>query len=317
VEIEPRSLEVTFYPFILSRIMGRLRLWIRNSFGFSGTETNAFLIMLPLMVMMIFVPPIYRRWLAADSKWPESEHRYLDSQVARWTWPKKEVNSKIPARFPFNPNMASMETFQQLGFPEKLSARIIKYRLKGGHFKIRADLLKIFGMDSALYRSLFTYINLPVEKKPSLAFPTYTPPAHPVVPPFDLNEADSLQLLAIRGIGPARAHRILSYRKRLGGFTSSTQLREVYGMDSSSLAELVIKSVISRDFKPRLININRAGKKELVTLPYINYALANLIIAYRFQHGGFKSIDEFGKLALVDSVLFKKIKPYLSLRDSL
>ena len=45
----------------------------------------------------------------------------------------------------------------------------------------------------------------------------------------ELNGADTTTLQLLHGIGPVFARRIVRYRERLGGFTSTEQLLEVYG----------------------------------------------------------------------------------------
>jgi competence protein ComEA len=47
----------------------------------------------------------------------------------------------------------------------------------------------------------------------------------------DLNSADTLELMQVRGIGPTFSRRILRYRDILGGYAQLTQLMEVYGID--------------------------------------------------------------------------------------
>lgn len=48
-------------------------------------------------------------------------------------------------------------------------------------------------------------------------------------PSVDINVADSMELLAIKGVGPWVAHRILDARRRWGGFVEVSQLREAFG----------------------------------------------------------------------------------------
>lgn len=45
----------------------------------------------------------------------------------------------------------------------------------------------------------------------------------------DLNRADSLEIIAVKGAGPWVAGRILRYRRRYGGFATSDQLTEAFG----------------------------------------------------------------------------------------
>jgi len=90
------------------------------------------------------------------------------------------------------------------------------------------------------------------------------------------------------------------------------QLKEVYGLDTMVIHEVYRKSFIEKDFKPKLIDINKATEKELSDHPYIKYKLAKAITAYRFQHGEYHTVDDLKKIVLLNEITFQKIKPYLS-----
>ena len=47
---------------------------------------------------------------------------------------------------------------------------------------------------------------------------------------MDLNAADEVALMALPGVGPVLAHRILAYRRAHGPFASWSQLEEVEGI---------------------------------------------------------------------------------------
>ncbi|MCK4413912.1 MAG: helix-hairpin-helix domain-containing protein [Candidatus Eisenbacteria sp.] len=55
---------------------------------------------------------------------------------------------------------------------------------------------------------------------------------------LDLNRADSLALVALPGIGPALAGRILALRRTRGRFASVSELRDVRGIGPQRQAEL-------------------------------------------------------------------------------
>ena len=61
------------------------------------------------------------------------------------------------------------------------------------------------------------------------------------------------------------------------------------------------------------LNINTATKDELKTHPYIKWNLANAIVEYRNQQGGFKSLDDLKNIAIIDEATFERIAHYLSL----
>jgi len=300
----------------------RIRVWIRSFFGFSRSETNGFLILLPLMAALVFSAPVYRWWLGSLPVNVPENTKILDSLVAYWKWNK--AADSVKSLFTFDPNTASLEDLKNLGFTDRLSLRIINYRAKGGKFKIKRDLRKLYGMDSILMARLYSYIDLPekINSTGNRHYPTYAkaPADRPVVSPvrlarFDLNLADTAQLIQLYGIGSKLSRRILTYRDRLGGFISQDQLTEVYGLDSAVINQLKKRTFIREDFRPRQINVNAADEKELRSLPYIKLHLARSIATYRFQHGDFASIEELRQIALMDASLFQKIKPYLTVKD--
>ncbi len=295
--------------------MARLRAWIRSFFGFSRTESNAFLILLPLMVLLIFSEPVYRYWFVWQPQDFSKEKKELDSLMAAWRWEDRDSTVSIPLErklFHFNPNLATRDDLVELGFGSSVANRIIHYRLKGGKFVVKKDLMKMYGMDSVLYKKLVPFIDLPEKIEKIIEEIKIEPKERPMVEKFDLNTADTSQLIRIYGIGPKLSLRIVVYRQKLGGFNSDDQLKELYGLDSTVIRELVKKSFITENFKPRMIEINEASEQELANHPYISYKLAKAIATYRFQHGRYRSLDELKKIAVMDEVKFQKIKPYLS-----
>jgi len=57
-------------------------------------------------------------------------------------------------------------------------------------------------------------------------------------PTYDLNSVGREDLLAIRGIGPALAERILAYRSRHGAFSSIDELLGIKGIGEKNLTRL-------------------------------------------------------------------------------
>jgi competence protein ComEA len=296
--------------------MYRLKAWIRNFFGFSRSETNGFLILLPLLIVTIFSEPLYRAWSASRVVDHSADIKMLDSLVANWEWNKKDsATDKVIHFFRFNPNTASAADFDSLGLTKRIAERIVNYRLKGGKFKTKSDLGKIYGMDSIWFANALTYIDLPEKleerKKELLALKLAAPKAE--AERFDLNKADTTQLIKIYGIGSKLALRITKYRDKLGGFVVMNQLNEVYGLDSLVIENLQKRSFIEKDFRPAILNLNESTEQELAAHPYLNRQIARSIATYRFQHGPFKSIDDLTKIKLLTEQVIQKMKPYFTL----
>jgi comEA protein len=60
------------------------------------------------------------------------------------------------------------------------------------------------------------------------------------------------------------------------------------------------------------VNINKAGKDELIKLPGIGEAMADRIVQYRDFHNGFKKIEDIKKVKGIGIKKFEKLKPYIT-----
>ncbi len=59
------------------------------------------------------------------------------------------------------------------------------------------------------------------------------------------------------------------------------------------------------------VNINRATKDELMTLPGIGESKAEAIISYREEHGAFQSIEEITSIPGIKEGIYDNIKDYI------
>ena len=299
--------------------MNSFRKTIRNFFGTTRAQTNGFVGLLLVITIAIFSQPLTRWWVGTQPQDFSRDVAMLDSLTRNWKASEEKRKVETPeeraiAYFNFNPNLATPNEFKSLGFSEKLSSRIINYRTKGGKFRIKSDILKLYGMDSVLYGKIMPYIQLPDQfEKPAYEkkeFADRKPKERPQK--FNLNEADTIQLEKIYGIGPALAKRIVRYRDKLGGFASQEQLKEVYGLDTAVVIKILEASYLPDPPGVKKINLNTADEKMLAVHPYFGRKLASAIVAYRFQHGNFKSVDDLSKIPLIDKNNLEKLFHYVT-----
>jgi competence protein ComEA len=305
--------------------MNFIRKWIRVLLGFSGRETNGFIILLPLILIIISIEPIYRTWVSNQKIDYSSDRKKLDSLIALWEVDAKDtVDSKLIAEaykiefFTFNPNTATVDELRRLGFPEFLAKRVVSYRQKGGKFNTHADLRRIYGMDSLLYNSVKNYVSIPLHRNEQLAKQPEKPAVQsskPLLGRFNINEADTATLKSVYGIGTKLADRIVKFRSGLGGFVSLNQLSEIYGLDSVVVNRVKKRAFIHEDFKPKKINMNTATEFEMSAHPYISKSTAKAIVAWRFQHGAFKTVEDIKNLNMLKSEDIVKIIPYLKVEE--
>jgi competence protein ComEA len=211
---------------------------------------------------------------------------------------------------PFDPNALTEEVCRSMGLRPALARTLARYVARGGRFRDKSDLKKIYGMQPSDYAALAPWVRIPPAATGHRAT---APPAAAALRPVDIGVADTTGLQRIRGIGPVFARRIGRYRDRLGGFTSLAQLREVYGMNDTLYAAVAAQVCLADSTNVRRIFLNRAGEDELSAHPYIDRKLARLIVAFRQQHGSFQRMDELYRIPLVTDELYRKLAPYLSL----
>lgn len=203
-----------------------------------------------------------------------------------------------PVLFKFDPNNLPAEKWLQLGLSEKQITTIKHYEAKGGRFYKKQDVQKIYAITADDYRRLAPYIDIPGG---------YTNKATITV---ELNSADSAKLTRINGIGPAFAQRILEYRKRLGGFLSKEQLKEIYGLDDEKYDQIKDQVRVDAD-NIKKIKINQVDFEGLRRFPYLTNKQTNAIIQYRTQHGNYNSIADMRNIVILDDVILRKIAPYI------
>ncbi len=290
-------------------MLGWLRKSIQSFFQVSRSESNAFLILIPLMIIVLFSEYIYRQWWFSHPRDTQADERKLDSLLALWAADTTPVVMPTAA-VAFNPNHVSLEFLINTGLRSDLAQRVIHYRNKGGTFRVKTDLLKMYGMDTVWFKRQRGWLLLPDSLPRTQNKKSFLRTRQPSFMQ-DINQVDSIGLLAVRGIGPVFANRILRFRTALGGFYSMEQLREVYKIDTALVRAMKKQFQVAPDFQPVRININTADEAQLAKHPYLTRNQAKAILAYRFQHGPFQNLEDLKKIQLISASDWQRIIPYL------
>lgn len=301
----------------------KIKEWLFNFFHFNKQERNG-VFMLCVIVVLLFVLklllPVFAgndaniQFITTEIK--NQSQFVIDSVTSKEVFEEAKIKTNEVAAelFVFNPNTISENDAQKLGFTVKLSHTLANFRDKGGRFNKAEDLKKLYGMTEALFHTLEPYILIPiaVKQKDSAVMINKWTVKEPkkVKPIIDLNSADSLSIVELRGIGPAFTKRILKYRKILGGFHSINQLKEVYGMNDS-LFQLLSSQTIVNPQNLSKIPINAIDVNSLKAHPYFTYQSAFAVINYRSKHGKL-SPATIKELGIFTEEKLNSILPYLS-----
>lgn len=174
------------------------------------------------------MPNAYSRGKGADGRVIErrsgakgTDGRVIERRSGAKSAVGKTVRENVPRRkvesFRFNPNTASVEELQRLGFSLKQAQSIENYRNKGGRFRRKSDFAKSFVVSDSIYRRLEPYID---------------------IPKLDINLADSAAFDTLPGIGGWFARQMIEYRERLGGYSYPEQLMEIRNFDREKFDKL-------------------------------------------------------------------------------
>ena len=269
--------------------------------------------------------------IASDSVSPTSSRYYAVPQVE-------------PDSFLFDPNEADSTQLLRLGLAPFQVRSIYRYRAKGGRFSTKDDFRRVYRLTneqwerlSPLIRIASKYQLVPVVESAdprlssaprakalgdsvsdslsvgsdssvsAVAKPTY-PKKLSGDETVDVNLADSALLCRVPGIGPYFSRKVLQYRRRLGGYTSTDQLLEIEDFPADALAwvEVGDTSVLQK------MQINSLSTRKLMKHPYMGYYRASEIADYRRVHGPIRSMEVLKSLPHFSEADILRLSPYIS-----
>lgn len=306
------------------------KTFVKDYLTFSKKDRLAVLAVLFLLAAMYLLPRLFSKpsstlalkedsllIKAVDTLKGRSAQKRDDesaSTLPNYVAPQENRGFTEGELFRFDPNTLPAEGWQKLGLNAKTTRILINYRNKGGTFYQPEDLKKVWTLPEGFYLRVKDYIAIAPRERPAYSS-TYTAVPYTYkerkIEPVDINEGDTAAFIALPGIGPVLASRIINFRNKLGGFHSVEQVGETYGLPDSTFQKLKPYFSFSGQEVHRL-NINRATKEELSAHPYISWKLANAIVEYRNQHGPYQSIDDLKNILILDEATLQKISNYIA-----
>lgn len=271
---------------------------------------------------------VYEQWFRAPDV---ADLALIEKEMQAWM--EQQDNSNITAiaveLFPFDPNTIDRAHWKQLGLTDRQIDGLERYKAKGGRFRTKGDLARMYTIKPEQYERLKPFILLPDSLQRTAfvqheRFPRDTARhqwpdrdrgsfVREPVRKVEVNTADTNMLVALPGIGPSFARGIVKYRQSLGGYHSLDQLAEVFVLQDKPDAVARLKDLLVVDtLMVRRIAINTCTVEELAAHPYARWKIAKPLIAYRAAHGPFRQVADIKGCALVTEEVFRKLAPYLS-----
>jgi DNA uptake protein ComE-like DNA-binding protein len=280
---------------------------IKDYFQFNKRERNGILLLsFILFFLILFYQFSYLLKTETKTDFSDFEKILSELEYANDTPQLKENNSL----FRFNPNTLNDDGWLALGLSQGKLKVLRNYQESGGYFKQKEDLQRCYAFGDAFYNTIKEYVSIP---KPKTTEPITQKPIT-LTQIIELNQADSLALISVKGIGPFYAKQILKYRNELGGFINYEQFTEIWGLEKLDFEKFKQQTILDTLYI-RKINVNAIELEQLKMHPYLNYKQAKMIMNYRKQHGDFKSIKDIQKIRPISPEIFRKIAPYLQTHD--
>lgn len=142
-----------------------------------------------------------------------------------------------------DPNAAGEEDLDRLpGVGKATAARIVREREQNGAFASVDDLVRVRGIGAAGVERMRPFLAVRTTAGQSLG--ARTPGRRPapargsVQRPVDVNRAAVAELVALPGIGPVTARRIVAFREEQGRFARAEDLTKVPGIGPKTFARI-------------------------------------------------------------------------------
>lgn len=285
-------------------------------------ERTGILMLLVLLSLLVIVPWLYSDSEISDLKNTEeytvritpieNAEKQNKNSATTHTY-NSNFDSKISTSkekyelFDFDPNRLSAEDARRLGIQDKSFKALKNYLATGAKIYTAEQLKKIYGLDQNTYERIKPLVKIIPTKATTQIKSNYTESGKKAV---NINSAIAEDLIPLPGIGEKLANRIIKYRNLLGGFTNKSQLKEIYGLQDSSIQKF--QDFISLGNEIKKINLNTIPCDSLKKHPYFSNGKARVICEYRKQHPKIQTLNDLYHIEALDSNWISRIKDYLN-----
>lgn len=239
----------------------------------------------------------------------------------------------------FDPNDLDEDQWQKLGFSEKQTATILKYKkIVGGKFLSKEQLKKCYAISEEKYSQLDSFILLPEtnsEAKGNSDFKTYEKRSLNISRKFDPDQLSQNDWENM-GFSEKQAAAILKYKNYLGGsFVSKEKFKECFIINEENYSKLEPYLILpaktpvnfnayagkSNSFKTKtaqsIFDPNTLNVQGWMALGF-SEKQANVIVNYRDRNlkGSFKTLDDIKNCFVISAKKFEELKPFIRLNAS-
>ncbi|KQS91968.1 helix-hairpin-helix domain-containing protein [Chryseobacterium sp. Leaf394] len=280
-----------------------------------------------ILAMLLAVLSMYSKYAeSTDEKFPELTFTTENSEEM----PLSE----------FDPNDLSADQWQKLGFSEKQTATILKYKeIVGGRFISKEQLKKCYSISEEKFNAIEAYILLPETNQEGKTFTStdgnFVKKELRISGKFNpdrYSQADWEDM----GFSEKQAGAILKYKNYLGGsFVSKEKFKECFIISDENYAKLepylilpaktpdnFVKNKFKRDTIREKINYKTFDPNELDREGWQKLGFsekqANVILNYKERNlkGSFKNLEEIKSCFVINEDKFNEMKPFIRISNA-
>ena len=266
---------------------------IKDYFSFTRGEKRGTAVLLIIIVILIIAN--FSIDLLASSK--QTDFSEFEKEIDAF---EKEINTRKNSEevlistsqfFAFNPNTISDEEWKQLGFKNWQVKTINNYKAKGGHWKTKIDVSKIYGLEVNHYELLKPFILLPDDHPKDQDKSTKEKSRNIEYFQFNPNTITKEEWEKL-GFKDWQIETIFNYKSKGGKWKTKADFQKIYGLNETDYEKLEPFILLPNEPEKKNYNkkvyINTANEKELTNLKGVySEKYASIIIKYRNSLGGF------------------------------
>ncbi|CAD7797724.1 hypothetical protein CHRY9390_00217 [Chryseobacterium aquaeductus] len=248
-------------------------------------------------------------------------------------------NLPVEALSEFDPNDLGKNQWQKLGFSEKQTASILKYKqIVGGKFLSKEQFKKCYAVSEEKFSQLETFILLPEtnsEAKGNSNFKSFEKKSLNIKRKFNPDQLSQTDWENM-GFSEKQAAAILKYKSYLGGsFVSKEKFKECFIINEENYAKLEPYLILpaktpanfnsfagkSKTFKTRTLQTtfdpNTLDVQGWMVLGF-SEKQANVIVNYRERNlkGSFKTLEDVKNCFVISAEKFEELKPFIRFNAS-
>ncbi len=286
---------------------------LKSHFVFTRGQRNGIFL---LVLLIICLQLLYFSVRYAPGPVPHEEENEEVVKFRQKLDSLKEVAARADSvsTRPFNPNLISDYRGYILGMSVEEIDRLHHFRAGDKWVNSAEEFQAVTGVSDSLLKVISPHFRFPEWVQDSSA-PQKAKSNVPVAvtEQRDLNQASAAELMEVPGVGEVLSQRIVSYRSRIGGFRSSLQLKDVYGLKPDVISR--IRQYFEVPDRDQFIksDLNSIEVIPLSELPYFNYELAREVVNYRKLRGEVQSFRELEDIKGFPVEKIDRIQLYLTI----